>query len=102
MQTPAGGHFEKGVMAPPQVSLGDAQGLHIYRTQPEKLAAIESHWNTNPRGSGAAFNILAWPDPDGGRNVFEVQTTFSSTGFSGARRPIPPTEKTEGPRLRSP
>ena len=64
------------VMTPLQIFLGDAQGLHIYRTQPEKLAAMESHWKTNPPGAGAAFNIIAWPDDAGERNSFEVQVPY--------------------------
>ena len=64
------------VMTPLQIFLGDAQGLHIYRTQPEKLAAMESHWQTNPPGTGAAFNILAWPDTAGERNSFEIQIPY--------------------------
>jgi len=64
------------VMTPLQIFLGDAQGLHIYRTQPEKLAAMESHWKTNPPGAGAAFNIIAWPDNAGERNSFEVQVPY--------------------------
>ena len=64
------------VMTPLQIFLGDAQGLHISRTQPEKLAAMESHWKTNPPGTGAAFNIIAWPDNAGERNSFEVQVPY--------------------------
>jgi len=64
------------VMTPLQIFLGDAQGIHIFRTQPEKLAAMEGHWNANPPGTGAAFNILAWPAPEGGRNVFEIKVPY--------------------------
>ena len=64
------------VMTPLQIYLGDAQGLHIGRTQPEKLAAMESHWKTNPPGTGAAFNILAWPDRGAERNAFEIQVPY--------------------------
>ncbi|HVP18637.1 MAG TPA: cytochrome ubiquinol oxidase subunit I [Spirochaetia bacterium] len=64
------------VTTPLQIYLGDAQGLHIFRTQPEKVGAIESHWRTNLPGTGAAFNILAWPDEKGARNVFEVQVPY--------------------------
>jgi len=64
------------VTTPLQIFLGDAQGLHIGRTQPEKLAAVESHWKTNPPGTGAAFNILAWPDASSQRNVFEVRVPY--------------------------
>jgi len=64
------------VTTPLQIFLGDAQGLHIGRTQPEKLAAVESHWKTNPPGTGAAFNLLAWPDANGRGNAFEVQVPY--------------------------
>ena len=64
------------VMTPLQIFLGDAQGLHIHRTQPEKLAAMEGHWKTNAPGTGAAFNVLAWPDSKAERNVFEVQVPY--------------------------
>jgi cytochrome d ubiquinol oxidase subunit I len=64
------------VMTPLQIFLGDAQGLHIGRTQPEKLAAMESHWKTNPPGTGAAFNIVAWPDASAERNAFEIPVPY--------------------------
>ncbi len=64
------------VMTPLQIYLGDAQGLHIFHTQPEKVAAIESHWKTNPPGTGAAFNILAWPDKNDERNSLEIQVPY--------------------------
>ncbi len=64
------------VTTPLQIYLGDAQGLHIVRTQPEKVAAIESHWTTNPPGTGAAFNVVAWPDEARSRNVFSVQVPY--------------------------
>ena len=64
------------VMTPLQIFLGDAQGIHIYHTQPEKLAAVESHWETNPPGAPAAFNILAWPDRGRERNIVEIKVPF--------------------------
>ena len=38
---------------------GDMRGVDVARTQPAKLAAMESHWETE---SGAAMPLLAWPD----------------------------------------
>jgi cytochrome d ubiquinol oxidase subunit I len=64
------------VMTPLQIYLGDAQGLHVARTQPDKLAAVESHWDTNAPGASAAFNILAWPDRKAERNVVEVKVPY--------------------------
>jgi cytochrome bd ubiquinol oxidase subunit I len=64
------------IMTPLQIFLGDAQGLHIGATQPEKLAAMESHWDTNVPGTGAGFNIVAWPDTRGERNAFEIQVPY--------------------------
>jgi cytochrome d ubiquinol oxidase subunit I len=64
------------VMTPLQIFLGDAQGIRIYHTQPEKLAAIESHWETNPPGRSAPFNVLAWPDRNGERNIVEIKVPF--------------------------
>jgi len=89
------------VMTPLQIYLGDAQGLHIGRTQPEKLAAVESHWKTNPPGTGAAFNIVAWPDPNGQGNVFEVQVPYllslletrSATGQVRGLADFPPQDR---------
>ncbi len=51
------------VLAPVQIWLGDGSGRSVARTQPTKLAAIESHWRTNPPGQGASLKLLAWPDP---------------------------------------
>ncbi len=89
------------VVTPLQIFLGDAQGLHIFRTQPEKLAAMEAHWDSNPPGTGAAFNVLAWPAKEGGRNVFEIRIpavlslleTRSLTGHVRGLSEFPPEER---------
>jgi len=47
---------------------GDRQGLLVARTQPTKLAAMESHWETRRE---APFNFLAWPDPKNEKNAFQ-------------------------------
>jgi len=60
------------VFAPLQVYLGDASGLFVARYQPEKLAAMESHWDTNPPGRGAPWSVVAWPDEPAERNTFSL------------------------------
>jgi cytochrome d ubiquinol oxidase subunit I len=50
------------VITPLQIWLGDGSGLEVAKNQPAKLAGIEAHWHTNPPGTPASWNILAWPD----------------------------------------
>ena len=64
------------VCAPLQVYLGDASGLFVARHQPEKLAAMESHWQTNPPGQGAAWTVVAWPDERAERNAFSLPLPY--------------------------
>ncbi len=59
------------LFAPLQLVLGDLSGRVVGKHQPAKLAAMESHWNTNMAG-GAPFSIVALPDPEHERNRFEV------------------------------
>jgi len=60
------------VVAPLQVFLGDGSGLAVAEHQPAKVAAIESHWETNPQGEGASWNIAAWPDRENQTNAWAV------------------------------
>jgi cytochrome d ubiquinol oxidase subunit I len=68
--------------------IGDVSGLVIERFQPEKLAALELNWNTNPPGQGASWNIVAIPNSTNDGNAFAVSipnglsyiTKHSSTG----------------------
>jgi cytochrome d ubiquinol oxidase subunit I len=48
--------------------LGDQHGVNAAKTQPAKLAAMESHWET---AAGAPYTVLAWPDAKNERNAFE-------------------------------
>jgi cytochrome d ubiquinol oxidase subunit I len=56
---------------PLQVYVGDANGLHVARHQPAKLAALEAHWDTNERG-GAPFVVFSLPDTKAEKNRLEV------------------------------
>jgi len=60
-----------GLFSPLQVYLGDASGRQVFHHQPEKLAALEAHWETNTKG-GAPFAVIALPDSKEERNLFEV------------------------------
>ena len=60
------------VVTPLQVWLGDGSGRAVYEHQPAKLGAIEAHWKTNPPGEGAPWKLVAWPDPGGQRNLWEL------------------------------
>ena len=59
------------LFAPLQVYLGDASGREVFARQPLKLAAMESHWETNTKG-GAPFSFIAIPDMDAEKNTFAV------------------------------
>ena len=64
------------VLTPLQIYLGDGSGLAVGRYQPAKLAAMEAHWRTNPPGTAAAWNLLAWPDPAREENHWSLQIPY--------------------------
>jgi len=59
------------VFAPLQIYQGDVSGRQVFQHQPVKLAALESHWETNARG-GAPFAVIALPDMEAEKNLFAV------------------------------
>ena len=59
------------LFAPLQILLGDWSGRQVFHHQPAKLAALEAHWETNTRG-GAPFAVIALPQMEEERNLFEV------------------------------
>jgi cytochrome bd ubiquinol oxidase subunit I len=60
------------IAAPLQVVVGDLKGQSVATHQPAKLAAMEAHWETNIEG-GAAFIVIALPDPTNERNRIEIR-----------------------------
>ena len=60
------------VITPLQIYLGDGSGRHIAKTQPTKLAAMESHWHTNAPDEGASWNFLAWPNKSKQKNDWAI------------------------------
>ncbi len=59
------------LFSPLQIYLGDLSGRQVFHHQPAKLAAIEAHWETN-KEKGASFAVIALPDMERERNLFEV------------------------------
>ena len=57
-------------LVPLQILLGDLHGLNTLEHQPEKLAAIEAHWET---GNRVPLNLFAIPDEENETNRYEVQ-----------------------------
>ncbi|MBY0332937.1 MAG: cytochrome ubiquinol oxidase subunit I [Acetobacteraceae bacterium] len=47
------------LVAPVQALVGDAHGLNTLRHQPQKVAAMEGHWETQ---RGAPLILFGWPD----------------------------------------
>lgn len=50
---------------------GDMHGVHVTKTQPAKLAAMEAHWETTTR---APIHLFAIPDEENERNIIEIGT----------------------------
>lgn len=48
---------------------GDLHAVHVTQTQPAKLAAMESHWETQTQ---APIVLFALPDEEGEKNRFEI------------------------------
>jgi cytochrome d ubiquinol oxidase subunit I len=59
------------LFAPLQVYLGDVSGRQVFHHQPVKLAAMESHWETNT-STGAPFAVIALPDMKTEKNLFAI------------------------------
>lgn len=54
-----------------EIAEGHLHGQDLAEKQPAKLAALESHWETQSR---APFHVLAFPDTANERNYFELFT----------------------------
>jgi cytochrome d ubiquinol oxidase subunit I len=89
------------LITPLQIYLGDGSGRDVYVHQPTKLAGMESHWETNKPGEGAAWHIVAWPDPARERNRWSLDmpyglsliTTRKATGRVPGLKAFPPGDR---------
>lgn len=59
---------------------GDQHAVHVTSTQPTKLAAMESHWETTER---APLILFALPDEKNERNLFEFGKIPGALSFLG-------------------
>lgn len=59
---------------------GDMHGVHVTQTQPAKLAAMESHWETQTR---APLHLFAIPDEEGEKNLVEIGSIPGILSFLG-------------------
>ena len=60
--------------------IGDLHGVHVAQTQPAKLAAMESHWETSTR---APLHMFAIPDEKNERNLIEIGSIPGLLSFLG-------------------
>ena len=59
------------VLVPLQIIVGDESGRDVWRYQPEKLAAIEAHWEAGDEGP-VSLVLFAIPSEEEERNLFEI------------------------------
>jgi len=59
---------------------GDLHAVHVTRTQPEKLAAMEAHWETSTR---APIHLLAVPSQEGEKNLVQIGAIPGGLSFLG-------------------
>lgn len=57
------------LFAPVQIAIGHLNGEYTAEHQPGKFTTIEGRWQTE---APARLLLLAWPDPEQERNVFEL------------------------------
>jgi cytochrome d ubiquinol oxidase subunit I len=60
------------ITVPAQVFVGDLHGLNAREHQPIKVAAMEAHWESKPKGEGVPLVLFAVPNEKAERNDYEV------------------------------
>jgi cytochrome d ubiquinol oxidase subunit I len=86
------------ILAPLQAYIGDAHGLNTLKYQPEKIAAIEAHWDGDKPG---ALVLFAIPNEAEERNDFEISIphgaswilTHSADGLFPGLKQFPPDDR---------
>jgi cytochrome bd ubiquinol oxidase subunit I len=64
------------VLAPLQLIIGDLHGENTLAHQPNKIAAIEAHWDASKPGD---FEIFAWPDEKTESNLYSIAIPHGSS-----------------------
>lgn len=57
------------------VFFGDQNGLEVAQDEPEKMAAIEAQWQTQP--APAAWTMIAWPNQKEEKNEYAVNIPYA-------------------------
>jgi cytochrome d ubiquinol oxidase subunit I len=86
------------ILAPLQAYIGDAHGLNTLKYQPEKIAAIEAHWDGDKPG---ALVLFAIPNEQEERNDFEISIpngaswilTHTADGLFPGLKQFPPDDR---------
>jgi cytochrome d ubiquinol oxidase subunit I len=86
------------ILTPLQMYIGDASGLNTEKYQPEKIAAIEAHWDGNEPGDLVLFAI---PNEAEERNDFAISIphaaswliTHSADGLFPGLKDFPPNDR---------
>ncbi|MES2858273.1 MAG: cytochrome ubiquinol oxidase subunit I [Pseudomonadota bacterium] len=60
------------IAVPLQVVVGDLHGINAREHQPIKVAAMEAHWRSGPKGEGVPLVLFAVPNEREERNDYEV------------------------------
>ncbi len=69
---------------------GHQHGMEVAKTQPAKLAAMESHWDTTP--GGTPLYLLVWPDEAHKTNLFQaipLPGALSFLAYGDFNKPVP-------------
>lgn len=62
-----------------QILIGDIHGLNVQEHQPEKLAAIEGHWDASEPGAGTSLILFAIPDSKNETNHFTIEIPHAAS-----------------------
>lgn len=61
------------ILTPTQVLIGDLHGLQVLEHQPEKLAAMEGHWDQVEDGESTGLILVGWPDMEAKKTHFAIE-----------------------------
>ncbi|MGA0561128.1 cytochrome ubiquinol oxidase subunit I [Ancylobacter sp. VNQ12] len=64
------------ILAPVQAFIGDAHGLNTLQHQPEKIAAIEAHWQNLPGEKSVPLVLFAWPNETTESNDYQIAVPY--------------------------
>lgn len=62
--------FFAAIFAPLQIFIGDLHGLNTLKHQPEKVAAMEGHWETS---GNVPLILFGWPDEEAEETKYAVK-----------------------------